>query len=95
MNLEDELRSALRRQDPSPGFAGRVIARARPAPPHRSRRPMLAWAASVAAMLALSFGAVTEYRRVQAERARDEAVLALQIAAEKLNHIRDKVFKEN
>ena len=28
MNLEDELRAALRREDPSPGFAERVVARA-------------------------------------------------------------------
>ena len=28
MNLDDELRAALRRENPSPGFAERVVARA-------------------------------------------------------------------
>ena len=32
MNLDDELRAALRREDPSPGFARRVVARAQSKP---------------------------------------------------------------
>ncbi len=41
MNLEDELRTALRRENPSPGFAERVVARAQSsrAP---SKRPSIA-----------------------------------------------------
>ena len=51
MNLDDELRAALRREDPSPSFTEHVVARA-----HSSRAPKasihrMTWAAALAAML--------------------------------------------
>lgn len=98
MNLEDELRAALRREDPSPGFALRVVARAKtkPAPhswfPSQSWFPRMLWATALAAMLVIGFG-VSEYRERQAERAARETVMALRIAAEKLNMARDKVLR--
>lgn len=88
MNLEDELRSALRRVDPPAGLAERTAARARSTAPKR-----LMWVAGVAATLVIGFVAQFEYREMQAERAGREAVIALRIAAEKLNLTRDKLLK--
>jgi len=103
MNLDDELRAALRREDPSPGFAQRVVARAKskPASPSwfsgswfpSSWFPRMMWATALAAMLMIGFAAVSEYREKKAERAGREAVLALRITAEKLNSARDKVLR--
>lgn len=88
MNLEDELRSALRREDPTADFAERTAARARSSAPKRLMR-----AAGVAAALVIGFVAQFEYREMQAERAGREAVIALRIAAEKLNLTRDKLLR--
>ena len=98
MNLDDELRAALRREDPSPGFARRVVARAKvkPAPQSwfpGSWFPRMMWATALAAMLVIGFGGISEYRERQAERAARQAVMALRIAAEKLNMTRDKVLR--
>ena len=55
---------------------------------------MLMWAAAAAAAVVLTFGGLNEYRQQQkAERARRDAVIALRITAEKLNHVRAKVLK--
>jgi hypothetical protein len=51
------------------------------------------WAAGLAAMLVIGFTAASEYRQIQGERAARQAVVALRIAAEKLNMTRDKVLK--
>ena len=100
MNFEEELRAALRREDPSPGFAERVTAQARSsrAPKaipifQRTRIPRMMWAAAMAAMLVVGFAATSEYRQMKAEQASHDAVLALRIAAEKLNMTRDKVLR--
>jgi hypothetical protein len=119
---DDDLRAALKRQDPGEGFTQRVMARVEQAkaerdqqqagkvralPPWWLRRPV--WALAVAAMLLLGFGwagyQYSEYRhelnakreqqrledlkrqQAEAERARDQAILALKIARSKLNHV--------
>jgi len=93
MNLEDELRAALRRADPSPGFTKRVVARAQSKPALKApRRPVMIWAAAMAAMLMIGLTTTYEYRQMKAERAAQEAVMALRIAANKLNMTRDKVL---
>jgi hypothetical protein len=98
MQLEDELRKALQRQEPSPGFAERVAARLEtPAlKPNiqvmRPRRRMF-WAAAIAAMLALGAVTASEYRRMRAEHQREQAVRALRITVEKLNLARTKVLE--
>ena len=108
MNLEDQLREALRRQEPPEGFAERVVQRAgpaagrekvqfgeRPRPRFRASRFRAWWpAVSVAAAAMLVFSVSLEYRWVQEERAGRQAVLALQIASEKLNIVRDKVLNK-
>jgi hypothetical protein len=100
MNLDDELRAALRREDPSPGFADRVVARAKSSPAPKVipifkpvRMPRMMWATALAAMLVVGFAVTTEYRQMKAERAAQEAVMALRIAADKLNMTRDKVLR--
>jgi hypothetical protein len=97
MNLDDELRTALRRENPSPGFTQRVVSRAQSgrAPKASIRRPIhrMIWAAALAAMLTVGFTATYEYRQMKAERASREAVLALRIAAEKLNLARERVVR--
>ncbi len=98
MNFEDELRAALRREDPSPGFtqrvlAKRVVARAQSSPAPERAMPRMFWAAAIAAMLAIGFTAAYEYRQIKAERAAGQAVLALRITAEKLNMTREKVLR--
>jgi hypothetical protein len=90
MNLDDELRAALRRENPSPGFAERVVANARK--PKASIHRMI-WAAALAAMLVIGFTSAYEYRQMKAERASRDAILALRITAEKLNLAREKVVR--
>ena len=121
---EDDLRQALKRQEPGSGFTQRVMARVNQAkvegPVEIKREPVVkksngaflawwklrpAWSFAVVAILLLAFGVggyqYSEYRhreeiRVaqenqkrleQAERARDQAILALEIARSKLNHV--------
>ena len=100
MNLDDELRLALRREDPSPGFAKRVVARAQSAPAPKAipvfksvPRPAMLWAMAMAAMLVIGLTGTFEYRQMKAERAGREAVLALRITAEILNQTRDKIHR--
>ena len=93
MNLDDELKSALRREDPPAGFAQRVTARAQSRPARNPGMLRMIWAAGIAAMLVIGVTSVSQYRQVQGERAAREAVTALRIAADKLNLTRDKVLK--
>lgn len=105
--LEDELRSALQRQEPSPDFAERVLARLDTAPVEKiSRRPawrswfglprMYRFAVGVAACLVLALGVFEYHRyqvRVQGEAAKERLVLALKIAGGRLNAVQQKVLK--
>lgn len=89
MNLETELKAALRRQNPGPGFANRVVAAATP----RKRMPVAVWAAAMAAMLVAGVAIHTEYQHRRAERASQQVMLALRITSEKLNVARAKVLR--
>ena len=83
--FEDELRSALRRQEPPAGFADRVVARTRPKGTHRN------WvAAAIAAGLLLSMGGF-EYRQYEGRKAKRELLLALEIASSKLSIAQAKI----
>jgi negative regulator of sigma E activity len=86
--LDDELRSALRRIEPSPDFTGRVMWRIeaerrgkagrwpwRPAIASVWRVPALRWALTAVACLALAVG-IVEYRRYQRVRAEGEMARA-------------------
>jgi len=84
MNLESDLRKAMRRPEPPEGFAERVLARAAalpdtPARPwwRRGRSRLVAVAACAALVVAM---AGAGYRQWQGERARRKTLLALAVA---------------
>ena len=86
-DFEQDLRSALRREQPSPGFAARVVAGtgARVAPWRAG------WlTAAIAACLLLSVGSF-EYRQYRGQKAKQQLLLALEIAGGKLNIAQRKV----
>ena len=99
MDLDRELRRALARKSPAPGFAGRVLKRierradsqVRPGAGLRTR-PTLAAAASLAlvAITAL-FGAWGMHRHTQGERAREQVLLAMRIAGTKVHAAQEHV----
>jgi hypothetical protein len=103
--LEDELRNALRREDPGPQFTRKVLARVAAEPPRRAwwralascfHAPRLRWAAAGAMAGALLIFSGLEYRREQRIRAEGEAakqqlVLAMRIAGSKLHMAQAKV----
>jgi len=88
--LEDELKQALGRKQPSPDFEARLIAAAAAAG-RRSvlRFPVLAmprWLAAAAAVLVIT-GAGAGYRHHQGEAAKEQVMLAMRITGQKLNRI--------
>jgi hypothetical protein len=102
MNLESDLRAAFKRKAAPPDFADHVVARlehgdvsAASIVSRSPRRLVSRWLAAAAAMVLLTIGGVDYYRRQQAvaeaERVRKEAMLALQIAGEKLALVQRKL----
>lgn len=102
--FEDELTEALKRREPPPGFAERVMARLetepRPGPWRRLaawfRPPVLRFAAFACIALLLFAGVRYESRRrerLRAEAARDQAMLALRITFDKLEAVREKLYQ--
>lgn len=88
-DLEKQLRDSLARRQPPPDFAGRVMARL--PVERRPPAPWMRWAGALAALLAVTVGGL-EYRDYrQGERAKEQLVLALEIAAEKLALVERKV----
>jgi hypothetical protein len=93
-NLDDQLRAALRRREPSVGFADHVLARTKVTPGAPRRAWTGFWAmGAIASTLALVTVSFTTYQHARQERAARQAELALRIAAEKLNLARDRMFK--
>lgn len=90
--LEEELKQALERKNPSPDFASRVAAaavRSAAAPP----RPVFLlprWLPVAAAVLVI-LGGGAAYRRHQGMRAKERVMLAMRITAGQLNHIQTHV----
>src|SRR5262249_51789375 len=79
--LDDELKFALGRVDPPPGFAERVVAGA------GGRRPSRWWPGAIAAAVLLAAGVEIQrdYRqRAEGERAKEKVLLALRITSSKL-----------
>ena len=103
MNLENELKSALRRQEPSPGFVERVVFSTQTSwarrPAWRERlallfpRTTLYWATACVLSCVLLAAAGAGYRRHrQGELAKQQVVLALRIASAKLSSVQRKTF---
>lgn len=102
MNIEDNLRQALKREPAPPDFAAKVLARAaaqgakvvriRRAP--WFRRPLTVAIAAGLAVAALIPSAVEEHRRHERERGQQAArqiIQALQITRAKLQQTRDRI----
>ena len=88
--LEESLKAALARKEPSPDFARRVAERTR-AGQARTRSPWwLATAAGIALMVA---GSGLEYRRRQGELAKEQVMQAMKITAVKLHRIQAAVVE--
>ena len=90
--LEQELREALERKQPSRDFAARVTARAgvaaQPGVAARGRVFTLPrWLAAAAAVLVIAGSGGFAWRRHQGMVAKDQVMLAMRITAGKLNRI--------
>lgn len=96
MDFEQELKQALRRTEPPAGFTNRVMARIesrRPAPSYSSPSRWLTLALAASVMVA-TFGGLwyrEEQQRAQAENAKEQILLAMQITARQINHVQQKV----
>ena len=85
--LEDELKQALERKQPSPDFGARVTAAAGRRSVLRFPVPaMPRWLAAAAAVLAIT-AAGAGYRYRQGHAAKDQVMLAMRITGSKLNRI--------
>lgn len=90
--LEEELKRALARQEPSPDFAARLRARTAGGPSGYLAaagfaRRWLAIAASVTVLIGGGLG----YRRHQGIQAKDEVMAAMRIAGGKLSQVQSHV----
>ncbi len=103
--LEDELREALRREDPGGEFTRRTLQRAAALKPRESvwrrwlRTPVWRWApVGALACAMLVFSAVERHRveveREQGERAKAQLVMALRITGAKLHSAQVKVVQQ-
>ena len=93
MELESNLRRALRRDSPAPEFASRVLERIEKE--SRVRRPKQRWRAVAAGVMLMTLSggwlAHHEIERRAGQRARDEALLALRIASSKIHFAQEHV----
>jgi len=106
--LEDELKKALRRAEPSAGFAERVLARANgPAPAEPSwwerlavlvRPPRMQWVALSLIVSIMVPVAGVQYRkerqaRAEGQRAKEQLVFAVRMAGNRLHRVQQKVLE--
>jgi hypothetical protein len=92
MNLENDLKRALRRETPAPGFAQRVLSRIEA----EDHRPRWSWWRAVAASVTLTavlggWAAHTIHERREGERAKEQLVQAMRIAGEKVRYAQQEV----
>lgn len=97
--LDDELRNLMRRKEPPAGFAERVMARLETTPRRIALvrrvsalfgRPMLRWALVATVVCVVAVAGIVRYQhqqrmRAQAERASQQAILALRITNEEID----------
>lgn len=96
MDLEYELKKALRRTAPEPGLAGRVLARIDAAEQRTSHWRGWRAAAAAAVLMAIVGGwsAHEAVERRRGEAAKEQVMLALRIAGEKVRVAQDEVRRE-
>ena len=97
MNLENELKQALRRESPREGFSSRVLSRieaegrAPHAPAFRSRWMRAIAASLMFTVLAGGWAAWQIRERREGERAKEQLLLAMRIAGEKVRYAQTEV----
>jgi len=100
MNLDNDLKRAMRRESPPAGFAERVMQRVRSgaapasgAEARRPKRPPLHWwrAAAASVTLAVVLGGYAVHRQREGERAREQVLRAMSIASEKVAYAQQQV----
>jgi hypothetical protein len=92
MNLEDDLRRALRHQPAPVDFAARVLSKTRTRVLPFWRRPVTLAIAAALALAALVPPAVYQYRRYERSiEARDQLLVALSITRSQLQHVKERV----
>lgn len=93
MNLDEELKLALRRKEPPPGFRDRVL-REINSSPRQAESLSYTHRIAAAALLALVIGGTTaryiEQRR-EGERAKEQVLQALRITSQKLRDTREHI----
>ena len=96
--FEHDLRKTLRRREPPPGFAGRVLARTREIDERSERRSAWGWSwrwvmiAATVAMLVVGISLYQEHQRqLQAEKSKEQLMLALRITGLKLHVMQEKL----
>jgi hypothetical protein len=97
MNLEDDLRRALRRETAPADFAARILSKTTLAKTRVLpfwRRPVTLAIAATLALAALIPPAVYQHRRQQrALEARDQLVAALAITRVQLEHVKERISR--
>jgi lysophospholipase L1-like esterase len=94
---DQQLREALRRVEPPPGLAERILANLPPVPQRQSKRRPLVFLAMAAALIILFLGALIHHRRMEqqqqqrAQEARRELVFALRVTAAKLAVVQSRL----
>lgn len=97
MTLENDLKHALRRQAPAPGFAERVMQRLEEQSGNEAAKPKRpAWwrAAAASVTLAVLLGGYATHRVVEqrrGERAKEQVLTAMRIAGEKVRYAQQEV----
>lgn len=88
--LEQELKQALARKEPDPGFESRVRSRRVRTMPGMMPRTMSRWV-GIAAMLAVGIAAGEGYRRHQGQIAKEQVMTAMRIAGDRLNRVQTQL----
>ena len=86
--LEEELKSALNRKEPSEGFDARV--KEAVSKPKVIQMPKRRWLAAAAAVIVLA-GAGEGYRWHRGQVAKDQVMLAMRITGGKLNRVQMQI----
>jgi hypothetical protein len=86
--LEQELKQALARKEPEPGFDSRVRRRQAGA----TLRVMPRWV-GIAAMLVIGIGAGEGYRWHRGQVAKEQVMMAMRIAGDRLNRVQTQLVR--
>jgi hypothetical protein len=98
-DVDDDLRHALRREEPPAGFAERVLRRVAEPPQAEQRArtlPFIQWAAAAALVAAMAGGinyVAKQKERAEGEAAKERVMLALHIAGSKLQLVQTRISR--